>query len=1118
MITIAHRPHEEHRSPPAPVAQPLTPDAGLSALAALACTLCQTPMALISRVTPQYQQLVAQVGLGLDLGLGESGAALPHLAWTIATLGHPGLLVVSDVSAAPTWQDDWLASGPAGIRFYAGLALHGPDGQPIGTLCVMDTQPRELDAATQAQFSALGQVLGPALAPSLPEERPSGAAESELACYRTLVESQTDLISLATPQGRLTFVNPAFAAHAGRPAEALIGTSLYEHLPAADREAVASQVAAVCAHALVLGSEVRHPTDEGAARWTSWTHHPLCDAQGRVWAVQSVGRDITERKLTERSLKDSQTRLRSLYESTPAMLHSIDAQGRLLTVSDTWLAKMGYTRSEVIGRNSADFLTPESHDYARNVVLPRYLRDGRCDLIEYQMVRKDGTLIDVLLSATMERDAQGHPLRSLAILEDVTEKHAVEAALRANQERLSLATQANGIGIWELDLVTQRLTWSEMMFQIFGLSRDQFQGRAEDWQRCVHPDDLALCVQQMARAVATGQPMNFDFRIVHGDGSVHDVNASATVFYDKDGGPLRMLGTNYDVTERKRMDRELAEKHELLRVTLHSIGDAVITTDARGRVQWLNPVAERMTGWRNVEACGQALSDVFRIVDEATGQPEMCPVSRSLCEDLIDNPARLTQLISRDGTLYGIEDSAAPIRDAQGQVLGVVLVFHDVTEQRRMGHEMSFRATHDELTGLVNRSEFETRLLRALHDSQQRDSAHALMYIDLDQFKLVNDACGHAVGDQLLRQVTELLNGCVRSRDTLARLGGDEFGVILEHCDVEQAERVAQKICDQMEEFRFVHDGRRFRIGTSIGLVPLDKRWSHGDAIMQAADTSCYAAKEAGRNRVHVWFDTDLTMHTRKGEMQWATRLEQALDEDRFLLYGQRIVPIRPTGEGLRCEVLIRLQDHDGSIIPPGAFLPAAERFQLASRIDRWVVRQVFALLASGDPALDAVHTLAVNLSGQSISDPAFQRYLLELIDSQPVDLGKLCFEITETAAITKLAEAGSFIQGMRRLGMRLALDDFGSGSSSFGYLKALQVDYLKIDGQFIKDVVHDPLDRAAVRCFCDVARVMGLKTVGEFVEDDPILQELLELGVDYAQGYLIHRPEPLGRLLGLTE
>jgi diguanylate cyclase (GGDEF)-like protein/PAS domain S-box-containing protein len=1095
------------------------PDAGLTALAALACTLCQTPIALLSRVTPQRQHLLAQVGLdlGQPVGLDASGAALPHLAWTIATLNHRGLLVVPDVAATPPWQDDWLASGPAGIRFYAGLALPGPDGQPLGTLCVMDTRPRELDAATQAQFSALAQVLGPALAPAPSEALAPGGAKTELACYRAIVESQTDLISLATPQGRLTFVNPAFAAHVGHPAEDLIGTSLYEHLPAADREAVVSQVAAVCAHGLVLGSEVRHPNDAGDAHWTSWTHHPLCDAQGRVWAVQSVGRDITERKLTERSLKDSQTRLRSLYESTPAMLHSIDAQGRLLTVSDTWLAKMGYQRSEVIGRNSADFLTPESHAYARNVVLPRYLRDGRCEHIEYQMVRKDGTLIDVLLSATMERDEQGRLLRSLAILEDVTEKHAVEAALRTNQERLALATQANGIGIWELDLVHQRLTWSEMMFQIFDMRREQFEGRAEDWRRTVHPDDLAMCEQEMARAVATGRPMNFDFRIVHGDGGIRDVNASATVFYDEDGRPLRMLGTNYDITERKRMERELAEKHELLRVTLHSIGDAVITTDAHGRVQWLNPVAERMTGWNNAEAGGRPLSEVFHIVDEATGEPEMCPVSRSLCDDLIDPPTRLTRLISRDGTPYGIEDSAAPIRDAQGQVLGVVLVFHDVTEQRRMGHEMRFRATHDELTGLVNRSEFEARLQRALNDSLQRGSAHALMYIDLDQFKLVNDACGHAVGDQLLRQVTELLNNCVRARDTLARLGGDEFGVILEHCEVEQAERVAQKICDQMEEFRFVHEGRRFRIGTSIGLVPLDRRWRHPDAIMQAADTSCYAAKEAGRNRVHLWFDTDQTMQTRKGEMQWATRLEQALDEDRFVLYAQRIAPIRPNGEGLRCEVLIRLQDDDGAVIPPGAFLPAAERFQLASRIDRWAVRQVFALLASRHPALEAVHTLAVNLSGQSIADPAFQRYLLELIERQPVDLSKLCFEITETAAITKLAEAGSFIQGMRRLGMRLALDDFGSGSSSFGYLKALQVDYLKIDGQFIKDVVHDPLDRAAVRCFCDVARVMGLKTVGEFVENDPILQELLDLGVDYAQGYLIHRPEPLGQLLGIA-
>jgi diguanylate cyclase (GGDEF)-like protein/PAS domain S-box-containing protein len=586
------------------------------------------------------------------------------------------------------------------------------------------------------------------------------------------------------------------------------------------------------------------------------------------------------------------------------------------------------------------------------------------------------------------------------------------------------------------------------------------------------------------------------------------------VFRNPQGLPVRVLGVNYDVTERKHMERELAEKHELLRVTLHSIGDAVITTDAHGRVQWLNPVAERMTGWHNEIARERPLNEVFRIVNEQSREPEICPVTRCLNEDVNAGQASHTLLISRDGTEYGIEDSAAPIRDVNGHVLGVVLVFHDVTEQRRMGHEMSFRATHDELTGLVNRAEFDTRLTRVLGNACETDSSHALMYIDLDQFKLVNDACGHAIGDKLLCQVTALLQDCVRSSDTLARLGGDEFGVILEHCKLDQAHRVAQGICDKMEAFRFVHEGRRFRIGTSIGLVPIDKHWANTAAVMQAADTSCYAAKEGGRNRVHAWYDADQAMHTRKGEMQWASRLEQALDEHRFVLYGQRITPTQAHDSGLHCEVLIRLMEPDGSIIPPGAFLPAAERFHMASRIDRWVVRQIFRLLESEASRLDGVDTLAVNLSGQSIGDPAFQRFMVELIADSQADVKKLCFEITETAAITKLSEAKAFITHMRSLGIRMALDDFGAGASSFGYLKTLPMDYLKIDGQFIKDLVRDPMDQATVRCFCEVAQVLGLKTVAEFVEDEATLLQLRQIGVDFAQGYLLHRPEPLSALL----
>jgi len=813
-------------------------------------------------------------------------------------------------------------------------------------------------------------------------------------------------------------------------------------------------------------------------------------------------------------LADSEARLRSLYESTPAMLHSIDNHGILLTVSDTWLSKMGYTREEVIGRNSADFLAPASYEYARNIVLPRYLASGRCDNVEYQMVRKDGSLIDVRLSAIMERDADGQPVRSLAILEDVTDKHAVEAALHTNQERLTLATQANEIGIWELTLPDGRLSWSDMMFTIFGMPRDQFTGRLEDWSRCLHPDDVAYASRELTEAIQGIKPLDFDFRVRHPDGQVRYVYGRATVFRNAQGQATRVLGTNYDVTERKLMERELAQKHELLRVTLHSIGDAVITTDAHGRVQWLNPVAERMTGWPNEAAREQPLSQVFHIVNELSREAEPSPFERCLTQELHIGQVDHTVLISRDGHEYGIQDTAAPIRDQDGKMLGVVLVFHDVTEQRRMGHEMSFRATHDELTGLVNRAEFDKRLTRVLSEAHEHHSSNALMYIDLDQFKLVNDACGHGVGDQLLCQVTTLLQGCVRSRDTLARLGGDEFGVILEHCNVEQAQRVAQDICDQMEAFRFVHDGRRFRIGTSIGLVPLDQRWASTAAVLQAADTSCYAAKEAGRNRVHAWFDTDQAMRARKGEMQWASRLEQALDDNRFVLYGQRIAPIHRDSAQLHCEILLRLRDTDGSIIPPGAFLPAAERFHMASRIDRWVIRRVVDWLRQQGDTLDQIDTIAVNLSGQSIGDPTFHRFMEEAIDEAPVDLRKLCLEITETAAITNLQDAAAFIDGMRKRGIRMALDDFGSGASSFGYLKTLPVDYLKIDGQFIKDIVNDPLDQATVRCFCDVARVLGIKTIAEFVETDATLQALRAIGVDHAQGYLLHKPEPLSNLL----
>ena len=760
-----------------------------------------------------------------------------------------------------------------------------------------------------------------------------------------------------------------------------------------------------------------------------------------------------------------------------------------------------------------DFYAPQARSIIEAAVA-QAIADGTDWDLELPFIQKSGQNIWVRAVGHAEVE-DGKPVRLFGTLQDITQRVESRLALDAAQQRIVLATETGGIGVWEMNVQTGVLTWDGLMYALYGLPEGSGTNGYEIWTRHLHPADRSRAELEFKSSLDSGDDFRSEFRVIWGDGSVHFLCATGRVTRDAAGQALHMVGVNWDVTPLRELANELAEQHELLRVTLQSIGDAVITTDAESRVTWLNPAAERMTGWLSSEALGRSLTEVFHIVNAETRHPTENPVATCLAQGKIAGLAKHTVLISRNGDEFGIEDSAAPIRNPSGDLLGVVLVFHDVTEQRRLSGEMSYRATHDALTGLVNRAEFETRLRRTLDKAHEDRSEHALLYIDLDQFKLVNDACGHSVGDQLLQQVAKLLRDAVRARDTLARLGGDEFAVILEQCPSDQALQVAQQICDRMEAFRFVHDDRRFRIGTSIGLVPVDSRWTNTAALIQAADTSCYAAKESGRNRVHVWFDTDQAMRARHGEMQWAARLEQALDEDRFVLYVQRIAPLGEGATGLHAEVLIRLLDSDGSLILPGAFLPAAERFHMATRIDRWVLTHAVQQI-QGMADLRALQTLCINLSGQSVGDRAFHRHAIDVLTEAGSAVCRcICLEITETAAVTNMADAAIFIDQVRALGVRVALDDFGAGASSFGYLKTLKVDLLKIDGSFIRDVIDDPLDAAAVRCFVDVARVVGVKTVAEYVDQPAVLARVREIGIDYAQGFLLHRPEPIGNLFG---
>jgi len=439
----------------------------------------------------------------------------------------------------------------------------------------------------------------------------------------------------------------------------------------------------------------------------------------------------------------------------------------------------------------------------------------------------------------------------------------------------------------------------------------------------------------------------------------------------------------------------------------------------------------------------------------------------------------------------------------------------DVTEAHELSSQLSYQATYDELTGLVNRREFEERLQETIDLAHEEKTENVLCYLDVDQFKVINDTCGHMAGDEMLRQLAQVLHRCIRRNDTLARLGGDEFGILLENCPLKNAIVTADNIRQVVQEFRFVWEDNTFNIAVSIGLTPISQVAESISDVLRRADTACYVAKDGGRNRIHVFQFDDQELAERHGEMKLVSTINAALDENRLELWQQTITHVDKLNKKLEAgyvhfELLLRMRDRDGTLVGPESFLPSAERYDLATRIDRWVLDAMFSWFNKYPEQLDELEMCAVNLSGQSLSDEKFLNEIVEQLSSSNIPAEKICFEITETAAILNLAKASQFIKTLKRLGCSFALDDFGSGLSSFAYLKSLPVDFVKIDGFFVKDVVTDPVDLAMVKAINDMAHAMGKLTIAEFVEDKEILQKLVDLGVDYVQGYGIAQPAPL--------
>jgi diguanylate cyclase (GGDEF)-like protein/PAS domain S-box-containing protein len=675
------------------------------------------------------------------------------------------------------------------------------------------------------------------------------------------------------------------------------------------------------------------------------------------------------------------------------------------------------------------------------------------------------------------------------------------------ESRTELGEMAANDGLWDFDVEAQETYFSPRWRTMLGYDTVELQ-RNFDWRTLVHAED-AVRVQNAIRDHVAGKTPMFEsvHRMQHRSGEWRWVSSRAKATVDAHGRLLRLVGVELDVTERKLYEEALFREKESAQITLQSIGDGVVTTNAASVIDYINPVAEDLTGWKLEDAMGKPVEEIFRAFHEETCEPLENPLTVAIRRARAIKSVRPMLLIRRDGNELYVDSTAAPIRDGAGRTAGGVLVFHDVSESRELNRRLSYHASHDLLTGLVNRREFENRLERALKSAKAGESSYALCYLDIDQFKIVNDSCGHSAGDALLGQVGALLKSKVRWRDTLSRLGGDEFGVLLESCSLDEAMRMAETLREAVRNFRFNWEERVFRLGASIGVVPLTRESEDVASVISAADSACQSAKEQGRNRVHSFAENDIELMRRRREMQWAARINAALEEGRFELYRMTIQPLQKPPTGAHYELLLRMRDEGGRIISPDNFIVAAERYGITPNIDRWVIENAFRWLVSEADERERLALCSINLSGQSLGDDKFLPFVIDQFQRSGLDASKICFEITETAAVASFSQANRFIQALKELGCKFALDDFGTGLSSFGYLKHFPVDYLKIDGSFVREILHDPIDREMVRSINEIGHLTGKQTIAEFAENAEIIQMLTSIGIDYAQGYGISQP-----------
>ncbi len=875
--------------------------------------------------------------------------------------------------------------------------------------------------------------------------------------------------------------------------------------------------------------------------------------------VMSIGRDITEWQQTRLALEKSEQKFRDAFGKAPNGVALIDKSGNFFQSNDSLVRLLGFPSGTTESINLFHLTYPKDVFKCKKAFNDLIASANREMRIENRFIAQDRGVIWTEIYASPVMDAHGLFMFAVVHIIDITERVLADYRFTRSKRALQVLNDCNH-GLVKINNESNLLQYFCEVIVDTGQYRMAWIGYAhDDEQKTVKPvasagfedgylqhafswsetasgqEPVGLSIRGLTpcisrniftdnkmrkwrdEAIKRGYESLASFPIIINSqviGVLVLYSGSVDAFDTEEVNLLHDLTTNLSrgiqnlrIKHEHDLDRvKLAESEKQFRDLYHDTPSMFFTVDMTGKILSVNEYGARELGYKINELIGESIRLIVH-PDDISAVTEYFQQHEKRRDDVKRIEFRK---VKHDGTVIWVRETVRFIQEDENESR-FFIVCEDITEIHRLSNQLSWQASHDALTGLVNRVEFERRLERVLHSSAASGEDHALCFLDLDQFKVINDTCGHLAGDELLRQISEVLSATVRKRDTVARLGGDEFGILMEHCSLEKAQEVSNTILNRISDFRFTWEDKRFSLGMSIGLVPISSGDQTITAVLRQADAACYAAKEAGRNRIHVYNVEDKDVSRIHGEMQWVSIINEAIEDNQLVLYTQKIQPLYKTiAGGEHHELLIRLRAADGHIVMPGAFMPAAERYNLSTKIDSWVLRRYFHWLKENEEKLDQLSICSINLSGLSVSNIKFVDEVLELFQRYQIPGDKNCFEITETAAIQNMSHAIKFMQMLRGIGCSFALDDFGSGVSSFAYLKQMPVDYIKIDGSFVRDIMTDRLDFEMVRSISDIARVMGIQTIAEFVETQYVLRLLKGLGVNFAQGYAIHKPEPL--------